>query len=252
MRNEIQHDSAAPVSLKRASMLAALTPDDEAVIRKLDVRTLPAGTRLNAAGDEAHLLLSGWAARRLGEGKNQRVGLFVLPGDPIGLGADDWMGDCLPTFALTDVIVARAGDLVAAVRMHPVRHAALSIACQRATRRDQTLMLSAMLRLGSQSAATRASHLFLEFYQRLAEVGLTQGARFRLPVSQQLVAQAVGLSLVHMSRILRQLRREKLITLKNGMLELLDLGALSALADFGSVCAGEQKLLLCRGHGEFH
>jgi CRP-like cAMP-binding protein len=90
------------------------------------------------------------------------------------------------------------------------------------------------MRLGRQTALERTAHLFLELRQRLAAVGLADGARFPLPLTQEVLADTLGLSIVHMNRTLQQLRREGLVEVKSGWARLLDPAALAARCAFAA------------------
>ncbi|WP_246740643.1 helix-turn-helix domain-containing protein [Bradyrhizobium sp. LCT2] len=65
--------------------------------------------------------------------------------------------------------------------------------------------------LGSRPALPRVAHLICELAARLEIVGLLEGSRFRLPLTQADFAEACGLSIVHMNRTIQELRRKDLI-----------------------------------------
>jgi CRP-like cAMP-binding protein len=66
---------------------------------------------------------------------------------------------------------------------------------------------------------------------RLAEIGEARIDSFNLPVKQEVLADALGLSLVHVNRTLQQMRRDRLIDMRGAQVSFLDRTALEAAAD---------------------
>lgn len=197
---------------------------------------MPAGATLSMleSGDMPPcILLSGWAARvrTLPDGRRQIVHL-LLPGDAVGLGASPWAGDRLPVVALTPVIVVDAEPVRDAIRTRSPVHAGLIEACRRAAWCEQVYFLNAIVRLGQQTAYERLAHLLLELHTRLECIGFVGPRGFQLPVTQDVIAHALGLSLVHLSRTLRQMRNEDAIALQSGRIQLLKPDVLAAAANF--------------------
>jgi CRP-like cAMP-binding protein len=226
---------AWPVSLRRLASLGPLTPIDQLLIKQLKPQTLPANSVLTQPQDgrpPSWILLSGWCARIRFVGVDRHIIHFLLPGDTIGVGPVRWAGDRLPVVALTPAIVAEARPLNAVVKLGLSEQTGLVEACARAAWREQVYWLNAMARLGQQSAYQRIAHLLLELYSRLEGVGLASRFGFQAPVTQATLAQALGLSLVHLSRTLRQMRREGGIAFEPGRIELLKPDALAEAAQF--------------------
>jgi CRP-like cAMP-binding protein len=86
--------------------------------------------------------------------------------------------------------------------------------------------------MGRLSAAERTAHLICEVYARLKVVGMVDGNRFAFPITQASMADAVGISSVHINRVLQELRQRHLISWDRGILEIVDWAALSTLAGF--------------------
>jgi CRP-like cAMP-binding protein len=97
---------------------------------------------------------------------------------------------------------------------------------------DEALLLDQVVRLGRQTAYERICHLLLEFHDRLGDVGLSNNGAFALPLTQEVLADATGLSIVHVNRVLQQLRREQMIDLHGGHAALLDIDHLRQIADY--------------------
>ena len=71
-------------------------------------------------------------------------------------------------------------------------------------------------RLGRRTAYERFGNLLLELYHRLHVVGLARDGRFALPLTQEMLADALGLSVVHVNRTVQQMRRDGLLELRAG------------------------------------
>ncbi|TPE51644.1 Crp/Fnr family transcriptional regulator [Amaricoccus solimangrovi] len=178
-----------------------------------------------------YVMLNGWACRYkfLEDGRRQIVAFF-LPGDLCDLNIfilrqmDHSIG------ALTDVTVAEIGrdSFERLIDDHPRITQALwwealvTIAIQR----EWTV------NLGQRDALERIAHLLCELYVRLWSAGLATDGHCAFPVTQSDLADATGLSKVHVNRTLQELRQEGLIRLANRQLTILDLDRLKRLAVF--------------------
>jgi CRP-like cAMP-binding protein len=86
--------------------------------------------------------------------------------------------------------------------------------------------------MGRLSAPQRAAHLICELYTRLKALGLAAGNRFEFPVAQAALADAVGISTVHVNRVLQDMRQRGLIAWSGGTLEIHDWRALADAGEF--------------------
>lgn len=86
--------------------------------------------------------------------------------------------------------------------------------------------------LGQRSATARAAALFCEMHLRLGLVGLAEPGGFALPITQNELGECLGLTPVHVNRILRQLREDGLVSFRSGRVEFGDLARLRTCADF--------------------
>ncbi|USI72088.1 Crp/Fnr family transcriptional regulator [Sphingomonas morindae] len=223
-----------------ARRLAALAPLSEAERRMLAVdpsqrvRRTPARADIVREGDapgDLRLLLSGWAARykMLDDGRRQIVGL-LLPGDLFDLH--------MTVLHELDHSIAALTDL----RLVEIPHERLdqvlrgSGAIARALRR-YTLMGAAiqrewLLSLGQRTAFERLGHLLCEIHIRLSMVGLTNGNACDMPMTQTEMADATGITPVHVNRTLQEMRARGLIVLKGRILEIPDLDQLKQVSLF--------------------
>ena len=86
--------------------------------------------------------------------------------------------------------------------------------------------------LGQRSAYERLAHLFCELFVRRDTVKLSDGHSFDFPLTQTDLADAMGLTTVHVNRMLRQLRKDGLIEFDRKRLNILDLDRLKQVAMF--------------------
>ena len=86
--------------------------------------------------------------------------------------------------------------------------------------------------MGRRSATQRTAHLICETYTRLSANGAASDLRFRLPITQASLAEAVGMSTVHINRVLQELRQAELIAWDGGQVVIKDWDRLAAMAEF--------------------
>ena len=86
--------------------------------------------------------------------------------------------------------------------------------------------------VGRRTPVERLAHLLLEIHSRLAVVGLADEFAFNLPFMQEMMSDALGLSVPHLNRMLTQLRVEGLIAINERRVEILDRKAMQLLAQF--------------------
>lgn len=89
-----------------------------------------------------------------------------------------------------------------------------------------------MVGIGRRSAPSRIAHLFCEFITKMTAIGLSDGTTCELPLTQPEIADALGLSTVHMNKKLREIRQAGLVRLRSNKLTILDWAGLCKLAEF--------------------
>ncbi|ODT32157.1 MAG: Crp/Fnr family transcriptional regulator [Kaistia sp. SCN 65-12] len=95
--------------------------------------------------------------------------------------------------------------------------------------------------MGRRKAIGQLAHLMCELYVRLKLVDRTDGMSFRLPVTQNELADVLGLSIVHVNRTLRSLRRRGVIRWEGERIHIDDWDGLAAIAEFDPVYLSLQK-----------
>ena len=101
-----------------------------------------------------------------------------------------------------------------------------------AASRDEAMVVEHLVNIGRRSAIERTAHFFMELAERLSLIGRGTALEFECPLSQSLLGDALGLSAIHVNRVLRQLREQGLLTLQKGTVHIHDLSRLRKLAGF--------------------
>lgn len=221
---------------RKLSIFVALTAAELGVLARLHQRrrTFVAGRDLVHQGQSdqaAYILASGWASscKILPDGSRQIVD-FQIPGDFLGLRSvllhtSDHSIEPIVDIEVSEVLI---GDLLEAFANTP----RLATAVLWAASRDEAMVVEHLVGLGRRQAVERMAHFLLELGARLELVGMGSREGFDCPLTQYLLADALGLSAVHVNRVLRQLREDGLATFRNGRVSFHDYGRLCALAEF--------------------
>lgn len=202
-------------------------PDDEIGFiqgMKADHRVIAAGAEIIHPGQEdaeLYTLFSGWAFRYklLADGRRQILN-FLLPGDLIGLQASLLDAAEYGVEALTEVELCvfprkRLWDLF--VRMPRLAYEVAWLGS-----REESMLDDHLMSIGQRSASERMAALLISLHARAHALGLVIEGSFQFPLTQQQLADALGLSLVHTSKTWSRLRREGLFALAAGRLTLLN------------------------------
>ena len=173
----------------------------------------------------------GYAVRYklLRNGKRQILNV-ILPGDVVGLPGSFYERAVYSVTAISDLRmnVCSLDAYVQLCYRHPQYGLALTwIAVQEATTYAEHV-----IDVGRRTPVERLSHFLLELHARLAAVGRAEKTRFRLPFSQEVIADVLGLSVPHLNRMMQQLRSEKLIADRERVVEFLNADAMQSLAHY--------------------
>lgn len=221
---------------KKLGAFVALSEAELSVLAALHQRrrSFPAGRDMIHEGQKtqvAYVLASGWVSsyKLLPDGKRQIVDVQI-PGDFLGLRSllfrtADHNVEPITRVEASEVL---ASDLIDAFARSP----RLATAVLWAASRDEAMVVEHLVGLGRRSAEQRTAHFFLELYTRLRLVGLAEPNRFACPLSQYILSDVVGLSAVHVNRVLRKLREDGLMTFQRGRVTFEDPVQLAELAEF--------------------
>ena len=198
------------------------------------VRRAAAGSHLVRDGDRPDVctvLLSGFAYRHkiTGEGGRQVLSLHMR-----GYFLD--LQNSLLRVAVHNVQMLTDGE-VAAISRDLIRDLALArpaigIALWTDTLVDSAIFREWVVNVGRRDARTRVAHILCEFSLRLAAAGLANDHRYELPMTQEQLADAVGLTSVHVNRVLRQLGEEGLISRNKRSIVIEDWPRMRDVGDF--------------------
>ena len=227
-------DNAAVLRFGGMAKLSTVEVD---VLRELSqaARHYPAQAELCVEGrvQLPMVLLAGWAChqRILGDGRRQIV-RFLLAGDAIGSLCHPSLPATSAALALTPVVAADARTLTRAADESGALLPGLADAMALMSHADATIMRDQVVRLGRQTAYERLVHLILELHHRLDAIGMVDGDSFALPLTQEILADALGLSVVHINRTLQQVRRDRLLDMRGGQVTLRQIDLMRAMADW--------------------
>ena len=223
---------------RKLSSFVPLLPDELACLAELQCRrrVLPALTEIVHEGQTDHrawILQEGWAnCYKLVPSGGRQIISFPLPGDFMGLRSVLLRTSDHSFASLTDAVISD----VSRQRIIEIFHEfpRLATAILWATSRDEAMVVEHLVNIGRRSAIERLAHLFLELGQRLKMVDLVSSNGFACPLNQYVLADALGLTAIHVNRVLRQLRERELITVKAHQVIIHDLDGLRELAGYDS------------------
>jgi len=179
----------------------------------------------------AYILASGWVCsyKLLSDGKRQIVD-FQIPGDFLGLRSVLFR---TADHNIEPVTKVEASEVLASDLLDAFRHTPrLASAVLWAASRDEAMVVEHLIGIGRRDARERTAHFLLELGARLKLVGLGSASGYECPLSQYMLADTLGLSAVHINRVLRELREAGLVTFQNGKVTFHDFAGLVSLADF--------------------
>jgi CRP-like cAMP-binding protein len=220
--------------IRKLNRFLPLRHDEVAALGGLEAsrHVVAAGTELvheRQAGHHAYILEEGWVCsyKLLPDGGRQVID-FPIPGDIIGLRSALLRAADHSFAAVTDATVAK----VSAVQLMETfeRQPRLGVAFFWAASRDEAIVVEHLVGIGRRSALVRTAHFLVELGLRLQWAGLGSETGFACPLNQYLLADAVGLTAIHVNRVLRQLRERGLLTFRDGRVVFLDLPGLRRLA----------------------
>ena len=194
-------------------------------------RTLPAGKQLFAPHQQlrdVYVLCVGWGYRfvQLSDGRRQILN-FLLPGDLFS--ASSVFGERLSFTVRALTAIQVSGMSRAWVQKRLANNPDAMVALAKSCAAEAEVSDKMLIALGKYSAEERIAHLFLHLMKRIAARTVVCEQRYALPLRQQDIADAVGLTPVHVSRILGTFRDRGIAELSNGLLEVFDFHELERL-----------------------
>ncbi|WP_051341193.1 Crp/Fnr family transcriptional regulator [Azospirillum halopraeferens] len=222
--------------IRKLEILVRLSGEELSWLNRLEATTrrVPAGTELAVQGETfgpVVVVRRGWAMRfkTLSDGRRQ-ITNYAIPGDIIGLYANLLEVADHSAVTLTEAEIAEfPPEAVTDLFRH---HPKLAIAFAWSGAREEAVLAEKAASLGRRTAQERLAHLLLELLRRLQMVQMAQDDRFVFPVTQEQIADTLGLSTVHVNRTLGRLRADGLIEIDGPVIHVRRMPELSATADF--------------------
>ncbi len=222
--------------IRKLSAFADLSDMELSVLDKFHKkrRIFAAGSDMLHEGERHHsayILSEGWVCsyKLMRDGTRQIVN-FQIPGDFLGLRSVLLRTADHNIAPMTRVVAAEfsANELLPAFEKAPRLAAAIlwSASC------DDAITLERLVSLGRRDANERVAHFLLELGARLMNVGLGTKNGYQCPLTQYDLADALGLSAVHINRVLRKLREDGLLMFQQGEVTFLDFERLVSAAEF--------------------
>lgn len=222
--------------VQKLGRLAELTASDVSALEKATStpRGYAARHDLIREGNEPgpmFVVLEGWVCRyKILPSGTRQIMAFLMPGDAcdlhIKLLAE--MDHSIQTITTAIVATVSRDEMQAMMDSHP----AIAQAMYSAQLIDEGIMRAWIVSMGRRSSIERVAHLVCELYLRARNIGLTAGGEFALPLSQLVLADALGMTVVHINRVLKELRLTGAMALTRGSVTILDPTMLVQIAGF--------------------
>ncbi|ARP68527.1 transcriptional regulator (plasmid) [Mesorhizobium sp. WSM1497] len=209
--------------------------DDTALIKRLGFtpkRYLAETVIVNQGEDCDRMFIveSGWGciSHELAGGQRQILD-FALKGDIVL--PQSYSGRALETFvAQTEISVLVASTKTFTVAAMQSPHL-FSLVLETLVH-NAAVVAQHLTNVGRRSALARTAHLFLELMTRLERIGSVTRNSYECPLTQYDLADALGLTPIHVNRMLRELRERKFLEFRQGHVRVLDQQGLTKFAGF--------------------
>jgi CRP-like cAMP-binding protein len=222
--------------IRKLSAAGSLTDADQETLWRLSPRTrkVPARQDLTCEGDppeNVHLVLAGFACRYkiLPRGKRIITALMV-PGDfcDLHVAILDEMDHSIATLTPCEVVeIPRA-----TIRDLTENHPRIAHALWWAMLVDEAVLREWLVGIAGREAPERLAHRLCELLLRLRAVGLAEADGYPLPFTQYTLAEMLGLTPVHVNRVLSEMRLNRLVVLKHRHLHIPDVARFQAFCNF--------------------
>ena len=222
--------------VRKLNLFGPLSDDDKRLLVQACTQTRHVNARQDLVSqgdvpDVVQLILEGFACRyKMLPAGGRSIFAYLVPGDTC-----DWhvfilkqMDHYIATLSACTVVDIPRSTVLEITAKYP----AITRAMWWATLVDEAVVREWVVNVSRRSAEEAISHLFCELLLRLDAVGLRVGNGFQLPLTQSELADTVGISTVHVNRVLQGLREKELIEFSYGTLKILNLPALRKLAGF--------------------
>ncbi|HEU0045583.1 Crp/Fnr family transcriptional regulator [Sphingomonas sp.] len=230
------NDDGFGAMTRKLERLAKLNEQDRDALKNLPLarKRVAAGQHLLREGEESttcYMLLSGYACRyKTTRTGSRQIVSFHMAGDIVDLQHLLLSRADHSIQAISDLTFAAtpAAELKKVAQTHPT----IAEALWRDTLIDASVFREWVLNVGRRDAKQRIAHMLCEFAARRETAGLGRPTSFELPMTQEDIADATGLTNVHVNRMLAQLAAEGLIARDKRQVEIADWDRMRRAADF--------------------
>lgn len=177
------------------------------------------------------VVLEGWACRyKILPNGSRQILAFLMPGDccDLHIGLLDQMDHSIQAVTRCSVATITRVDMDGLMSKSPRIAKALYIA----QLVDEGTMRAWITSMGRRTSIERVAHLMCELYLRARNIGLVAQPELALPLSQALLADSLGMTAVHLNRVLKELRQSGAMSLQRGSLLIADAEKLVQIAGF--------------------
>ena len=215
---------------------APLSPEDVSLLEAacLHPRKFPPAYDLIREGDKpgpVFVLLEGWACRyKILPGGGRQIISFLMPGDfcDMHVAVLDAMDHSIATLTDAKVATIARGQMEELVEVRP----GLVKAFWWTQLVDEGVLRATIVSMGRRTSLERVAHLLCELCFRMRNIGIATKSTFEMPFTQIVLADAVGLTPVHVNRVVRKLRAVGALELTSGTLVIADIKQLAQIAGF--------------------
>ena len=226
----------AEMLIRRLRSDTHFSNDDATAIKALPlhVKEVPEETPIAREGDHPSaccMIVKGFACRsKVADTGKRQILSFHIPGDIPDLQSLllKTMDHDLVTISAATLAFIDHSDLSRLIDARPT----VARALWRETMIDSAVFREWIVNLGVRSASARMAHLLAELRQRMAAVGLVSDGEFRFPVTQSKLAEALGLSTVHVNRVLQDFRGKGVLDIRKNLVTLTDVAKVFAAGGF--------------------
>lgn len=235
--------------IRKLDFLQSLNQEEISILKKLHEKTAIIRKHqdiFNAREAQAQCFIvnQGWACRYsyLSNGSRQIIN-YYLPGDIINFYALNLSEINYSVSSITPMHVSKfkPDTLNHFFALQPKLKSLHNLIMGN----EETLLAEQVVRIGRRSAYERTIHLLLELFHRLKVIGQTYDNSYSLPLTQELLADTLGMSIVHMNRTLHKLRNDKLVDIQPNKIGLLDLNKLEEIAEYQDALS-KTKLMIAK------
>lgn len=235
----IQHWPSSPVTnplIAKLAQGAELDPNDRARLEEISAKRRPLGARedIIREGDppsDVHLIMDGFACRyKLLPGGRRSIMALMVPGDfcDLDVAILDQMDHTIGTLTAISLVEIPRPTVKELTDQHPN----IARALRWSTLVDEATLREWLASMGQRPADRQMAHFLCELRLRLEVVGMADQYGMYLPLTQEELADAMGISTVHVNRVLQQLREQGLLGAHGRNTTFPDLARLEQFAEF--------------------